>query len=111
MGYVITSTFLMMLDIILDSGFDVLIGLDPIEGNGANLENVKKKFQSNRKTIWGRVSESIKVENGSKRDTEKAVIEALKIPTPGGGFMLSCVDNVSDNTENAWRNTYKLTEI
>lgn len=109
-GYIITSAFLPILDTILDCGIDVLIGLDPIEGKGTRLESIKKKFLSKKKAIWGGVSGAITVENGTEEDTEKAVVDALETLAPGGGFILSPVDNVSDNTEKAWKNTYRFME-
>jgi len=36
------------------------------------------------------------------------VSEALDILGKGGGFILSPVDNVRDNPENAWKNTHRF---
>jgi len=104
-GYIITSAFLPLLDHILDSGVDVLIGLDPEEGKGTDLAQVKEKFSEKKRAIWGGVSGAVTVELGSEEETEKAVIDALKILGKGSGFILSPVDNVREDTENAWRNT------
>ncbi len=104
-GYIITSAFLPLLDDILDSGVDVLIGLDPEEGKGTDLHVVKEKFSRKGRAIWGGVSGAVTVELGTSKETEEAVIRALKTLGSGGGFILSPVDNVRENTENAWRNT------
>jgi uroporphyrinogen-III decarboxylase len=104
-GYIVTAAFLPILDTILDSGIDVLIGLDPIEGKGTDMNMVKEKFLEKKKTVWGGVSGAVTVENGTRKDTEEAVKDALNILAPGGGFILSPVDNVSDDTKNAWENT------
>jgi uroporphyrinogen-III decarboxylase len=104
-GYIMTAAFLPILDDILDSGIDVLIGLDPIEGKGTDMGVVKERFLEKKKAIWGGVSGAVTVENGTGKDTEDAVKEALRILAPAGGFILSPVDNVSDDTENAWKNT------
>ena len=104
-GYIITAAFHPILDTILDSDIDILIGLDPIEGKGTDMGTIKEKFLEKKKTIWGGVSGAVTVENGSEIETEKAVKNALNILTPGGGFILSPVDNVSDNTAKAWENT------
>jgi uroporphyrinogen-III decarboxylase len=104
-GYIITSAFLPILDDILDSGIDVLIGLDPEEGKGTDIMIMKKKFIEKRKTIWGGVSGAITIECGTEKETEVAVIRALKILGKGGGFILSPVDDVRVDTENAWKNT------
>ena len=104
-GYIITSAFLPLLDDILDSGVDVLIGLDPEEGKGTDLKVVKEKFREKGRAIWGGVSGAVTVELGTAEETENAVIHALKTLGKEGGFILSPVDNVREDTENAWRNT------
>jgi hypothetical protein len=104
-GYIITSAFLPLLDDILDSGVDVLIGLDPEEGKGTDLRMVKEKFSEKGRAIWGGVSGAVTVELGTAEETEKAVIHALKTLGKEGGFILSPVDNVREDTENTWRNT------
>jgi uroporphyrinogen-III decarboxylase len=107
-GYIITSAFMPLLDDILDSGVDVLIGLDPKEGKGTDLNEVKKRFSEKKKTVWGGVSGAITVEPGTEDETEEAVTEALSRLGKGGGFILSPVDNVRVDTENAWRNTRRF---
>jgi hypothetical protein len=107
-GYIITSAFFPLLEDILSSGVDVLIGLDPEEGKGTDLEAVKKIFSQKGKAIWGGVSGAVTVETGSEKETEEAVIRALSILGKGGGLILSPVDNVREDTENAWRNTHRF---
>jgi len=107
-GYIITSAFMPILDDILGTGIDVLIGLDPKEGKGTDLLSVKEKFKAKNKCIWGGVSGPLTVEQGSEQDTEEAVIHAMQTLGKGGGFILSPVDNVRDDTPNAWKNTYKF---
>jgi hypothetical protein len=104
-GYIITSAFLPLLEYILDSGVDVLIGLDPEEGKGTDLAVVKKRFAEKGRAIWGGVSGAVTVELGTAEETEAAVLHALKSLGNGGGFILSPVDNVRENTDNAWHNT------
>jgi len=104
-GYIITSAFLPILDDILDTGIDVLIGLDPEEGKGTDLNLVKMEFAERGRAIWGGVSGAVTVEQGTAEDTKKAVEHALRVLGEGGGFILSPVDNVREDTENARRNT------
>jgi hypothetical protein len=47
----------------------------------------------------------VTVEMGTEEETKEAVISALEILGKGGGFILSPVDNVRDDTEKAWKNT------
>jgi len=107
-GYIITSAFLPIIDYILDSGIDVLIGLDPKEGKGTDLSVVKEKFYNKKKALWGGVSGPVTIEDGTAEETEEAVIEALKTLGRGGGYILSPVDNVREETTNVWTNTYKF---
>lgn len=107
-GYIITSAFLPIIDDILESDIDVLIGLDPKEGKGTNIDIIKKKFLKYKKSIWGGVSGAITVETGTEKETEEAVIEAIEIIGKEGGFILSPVDNVSEDTKKTWDNTYRF---
>jgi hypothetical protein len=109
-GYIITSAFLPLLDDILDAGVDVLIGLDPAEGKGTHLGEIKERFRSRRRALWGGVSGAITVEMGTEEETEEAVRTALKTLGAGGGFILSPVDNVREDTEKARRNTRRFIE-
>ncbi len=105
-GYIITSAFLPVLDCILESDIDVLIGLDPEEGKGTDLNLVKDAFLAQKKAIWGGVSGAITVELGTPAQTEEAVQHAIEVLGEGSGFILSPVDNVREDTENAWQNTH-----
>jgi uroporphyrinogen-III decarboxylase len=104
-GYIITSSYLPILDTILDCDIDVLIGVDPIEGKGTHLDEVKNKVSQRNKALWGGVSGAVTVETGTEEQTKEAVIHALQLLGSNGGFILSPVDNVRENTEKAWRNT------
>ncbi len=109
-GYIITSAFLPLLDDILDAGVDVLIGLDPAEGKGTHLAEIKERFRSRHRALWGGVSGAITVEMGTEEETEEAVHTALQTLGASGGFILSPVDNVREDTEKARRNTRRFIE-
>lgn len=109
-GYIITSAFLPLLDDILAAGVDVLIGLDPSEGKGTHLPAIKERVRRAGRALWGGVSGAITVEMGSEADTENAVSAALETLGGGGGFILSPVDNVRENTDTARRNTRRFIE-
>jgi hypothetical protein len=109
-GYIITSAFLPIIDDILASGIDVLIGLDPAQGKGTEMHEVKRRFSEKGRCLWGGVSGAITVELGTEDETEAAVKDALFTLGEGGGFILSPVDNIRENTQNAWRNTYRFIE-
>lgn len=104
-AYIVTSAFLPVIDDLLDTGIDVLVGLDPDQGKGTELAVVKQKFAERGQALWGGVSGPMSIERGTEADTRAAVKAALETLGQGGGFILSPVDNVRDDTENAWRNT------
>lgn len=107
-GYIITSAFQPLVEDILAAGVDVLIGLDPEEGKGAVLPTIKAQFRKAGRGLWGGVNGALTVERGSEFQTEEAVRRAIELLGEGGGFILSPVDNVREDTENAWRNTRAL---
>ena len=104
-GYIITSAFLPLLDDILAAGVDVLIGLDPKEGKGTDLREVKRRFREAGRCLWGGVSGPLSIETCGPEETRRAVQEAISILGEEGGFILSPVDNVRDDTEKARKNT------
>jgi hypothetical protein len=109
-GYIITSAFLPLLDDILAAGVDVLIGVDPEEGKGTTLPEIKRKCRAAGRALWGGVSGPVTVELGTEEQTTAAVRRALEVLGEDGGFILSPVDNVREDTEHSRRNTRALIE-
>ena len=109
-GLITTSAFGPILDDILETGVDVLIGLDPEEGKGTGLADVKARFRAKGRALWGGVSGAITVEQGTRAETESAVRRAMETLGWEGGFILSPVDNVRVDTPKAWDNTRALVE-
>lgn len=101
-GYIMTSRVTPLLDMILEAGVDVLIGLDPLMG-GTDLKAVKEKVRG-RMCLWGGVNAPLTVEQGRAEAVRQAVREALETLSPGGGFILAPVDDVEDPSERAWDN-------
>ncbi len=104
-GYILTSAFLPVIDDLLGAGIDVLVGLDPEEGKGTDFGIVKEKFTAQKAAIWGGVSGAMTIEQGTAKETEDAVGEAFETLAKDGGFILSPVDNIRDDTQQAWDNT------
>ena len=75
-----------------------------LESEGMILILLRSERVSTYQGIWGGVSGAITVELGTEQETEEAVTEALSVLGRKGGFILSPVDNVREDTENAWRN-------
>jgi hypothetical protein len=60
--------------------------------------------------MWGGVNGFVTVEMGSKEDIEKEVHDAIRILAPGGGLILSPVDNIRDTSEDVWKNVEFMIE-
>jgi uroporphyrinogen decarboxylase len=93
-----------LLDMFAEAGVDVLIGVDP----GAwNLTLAKEKL-AGRVALWGGTNGHLTVEHGSPQEVRAEVRRALEVLSPGGGFVLSPVDNVRENTPGARENVQVL---
>jgi uroporphyrinogen-III decarboxylase len=101
-GYICSSGHIPMLDAYLESGIDVLIGVDPVQGTHTDMEVLKKRI-GNRICIWGGVSGAITVERGSEKEIREAVRNAVNILGPDG-FIMSPVDNITIDEPLTWKN-------
>ncbi len=100
--YIMKTGEMPLLDDFLKLGIDVLIGVDSVQGIGTDLKLLKQKL-GGRICLWGGVNGSLTIERGKKKEVEKAVEESISILGPSG-FILSPVDNVTDNTKKTWNN-------
>jgi hypothetical protein len=106
-GYIITSSQLPVMDQLREAGVDVIIGIDPVVGKGAVLPELKKQAGKDI-ALWGGINGCVTVEQGTKADVEKEVEEAFRVLAPGGGFIMSPVDNIHENTPKTWENIRTL---
>jgi len=104
MGYLITSNTMPLLGLLAESGVDVLIGVDPMEWD---LRVTKEKL-GGKVCLWGGVNGHLTVEHGTEDEVRAAVREAMAVLAPGGGFILSPVDNIREDTPTARRNATVL---
>jgi len=103
-GYIVTAGAMPLLDLYLESGIDVLIGVDPHEWD---LTLVKQKV-GGKICLWGGVNGHLTVETGSEEEVQQEVRTALDVLSPEGGFILSPVDNVREYTPKARENVATL---
>jgi uroporphyrinogen-III decarboxylase len=103
-GYLITANVMPLLDMIIESGVDVLIGIDPARWD---LTQTKSKA-AGKVCLWGGVNGHLTVEQGVVQDVEQEVRTAMDILAPGSGFILSPVDNVRLNTTRSDENVKAL---
>ena len=103
-GYIITSNCMALLETFAEASVDVVIGVDPMEWDLA----VAKQKLGARVCLWGGVNGHRTVEQGSAADVRSAVREAMQVLAPGGGFILSPVDNVREDTPRSRENVLAL---
>ena len=108
-AYIITSGMAPVADLILEAGVDVIVGIDPGQGKGTTLEEVRDSL-GGKVGLWGAVSGPLVVEEGSEEDVRVAVEQAVSVLGGTGRFILSPVDNVRADTERSWRNVQVFIE-
>lgn len=101
-AYIHTCGTAPLLEMIVEAGVDVLVGVDPVEGRGTTLRDFKRRTQG-RMALWGGVNGFVTVERGTEQEVRRAVQLAMDTLAPGGGFILSPVDNIRDTGPAAWR--------
>jgi uroporphyrinogen-III decarboxylase len=105
-GYLITSHAMPLLEMIAEAGVDVIIGVDPEKWDLA----AAKGNLAGKVCLWGGVNGHMTVEKGTTEDVRAEVETALSVLAPGGGFILSPVDNVREDTPTSRRNVEALIE-
>jgi uroporphyrinogen-III decarboxylase len=105
-GYICSSGVLPMVDMYVEAGVDVLIGVDPIQDPHADLPELKRKADG-RLCLWGGVSGAMTVEMGTEDEVRAAVRRAVEVLGPDR-FILSPVDNLTVDAPRTWRNVEVL---
>ena len=101
-GYICSSGLKPMLSFFEESGMDVLIGVDPVQGTQTDLPKLKKTFDG-KIALWGGVSGAVTVEMGSEQEIRSAVRDAID-DLGSKGFILSPVDNITVDEPQTWKN-------
>jgi hypothetical protein len=91
-----------MLDYYMDAGFDVLLGIDPVQGTHTDMPLMKEKI-GDKITLWGGVSGAVTVEMGTADEIREAVRLAYNTLGPDR-FVLSPVDNITVDEPMTWQN-------
>ena len=105
-AYILTSGATPVLDMIVEAGVDVLVGVDPVQGKGTDLAAMGEQAWG-RLALWGGVNGFLTVERGTAAQVREGVRRALETLGPDG-FILSPVDNVRDPSQEVWRNVEAL---
>jgi hypothetical protein len=91
-----------MVDLLVEAGVDVLIGVDPVQDPHADLRELKRATQG-RLCLWGGISGAVTVEMGTEQDVRSAVRRAIDVLGPRG-LILSPVDNLTVDAPRTWHN-------
>ena len=97
-GYINTCAYMNLLDDFKDAGVDVLIGADPVQDAQLDMAALKRET-AGRICLWGGGNGFVTVETGTPEEIRREVNNAMDILAPGGGFILSPVDNVRDASD------------
>ena len=103
-GYIATDKVTPLLPVLRESGIDVLIGIDP---HTYDLTETKKSLNG-KVCLWGGVNGHLTIEMGSEEETRAEVQKAMHELSPGGGFILSPVDNVREDNNQSRQNVAAL---
>ena len=107
LALITTCSYTPLLDLYLEAGIDVLIGLDPVQDVRVDFALTKEKVGQDI-CLWGGVSGAVTVELGSPEEVRQATLDAMHVLAPGGGFILSPVDNVRIDAPHVWQNLQVL---
>ena len=82
----------------------MLIGIDPHTYDLVETKNALKE----KVCLWGGVNGHLTVEMGTEEETRAEVRNAMRELNPGGGFILSPVDNVRENNNRSRKNVMRF---
>jgi hypothetical protein len=105
-GYIMTAATTPLLDSFVEAGIDVLIGVDPAPTAQNNLSVMREKLRG-KICLWGGVNAALTVELGTAEEVRASTQEAIRKLGPDG-FILSPVDNITEDTPKTWSNLQVL---
>jgi hypothetical protein len=88
-----------LIETMKDMGVDIFYGLDPVCGTDLALA---KKLVGDKICLWGGVNSAVTLTSGSADEIRRATEYAIRTLAPGGGFILSAIDQVFEDTP--WSN-------
>jgi len=107
-GYVMSTGIMPLLKDFFELGIDILINVDPIQGK-TDIKEVKNKIGGSI-CIQGGVNSFLTIERGTKKEIRQAVLNAVSILGPSGGFILSPVDVIMKEKDKVWPNVLTMIE-
>ena len=94
LGYLITSNCMPLLELFAEIGVDCLIGVDPARWD---LKMTIEKL-GGKVCLWGGVNGYNTIELGRPDQVRAEIQEAMRLFNPPGGYILSPVDNIREDT-------------
>jgi uroporphyrinogen-III decarboxylase len=90
--YIITKGWKPLQNDLMEMGVDCLTGVDPVQDR-LDLADVKRQV-GGQISLMGGMNAAVTLALGSEDEIRRAVDEAMRILSPGSGFILFPVDNV-----------------
>lgn len=109
-GYLMSCSSMPLVEMMVDAGVDVLMGVDPAQDRTMDMRLLKQKV-SGKMCLWGGVCGYLTVECGTPAQIAEQVRQSISILSPGGGFVLAPVTNIRADTERAWENVRTMIEV
>ena len=106
-GYLVSCSSMPLLDMMMEAGVDVLLGIDPAQDAMMDYPELKRKT-AGKMALWGGVCGYLTMECGSPDDIRRQTRQAMRELAPGGGFILSPVTNIRDASDKAFANAQTL---
>jgi hypothetical protein len=95
-AYAMTTGVARLAEYLLQGGIDLLYYIDPVQDQ-LDLAAIRDKL-GGRIALAGGINSSLTLASGSKQEIREAVLSAVCILGPGGGFILSPVDALFPDT-------------
>ncbi len=108
-GYLMSCASMPLLDLMMEAGVDVLLGIDPAQDHTMDLAKLKQRT-AGKMCLWGGVCGYLTIETGTPDNVVCEVRQAISTLAPGGGFILAPVTNVRADTPRAWANVDAMIE-
>ena len=77
-GYLMSCTSMPLIDMMIDAGVDVLIGIDPVQDRAMDMHVLKRKT-AGKMCLWGGVCGYLSIECGTPADITEQVRQAISI--------------------------------
>jgi hypothetical protein len=102
-GYLMSCASLPLVEMMVEAGVDVLLGVDPAQDRTMDFAALKQKA-GGRMSLWGGVCGYLTVERGTEEEIRQQVRQAISTLAPSRGFILSPVTNVREDNPRVWAN-------